>query len=180
MRAFRAQAALTLSLAVPMIVGAFCIGTDSWTLYSCSSQLRRATYAAVMSGVRYLPTNPALAERTTLKVAELNGIRTDEILFSQPGADGQSITMVVARRVPYRFARMFGLSQNVTVKAVARVSAVRPGAAVPIRTIQADRFYKKLSAQFRLYERIEGDADHPKFNRRMQLSDGISINLEMI
>lgn len=124
MRAFRAQTALALSLAIPMIVGALCVGTDTWTLYSCSSQLRRATYAAVMSGVRYLPTNPALAERTMVKVAELNGIRASEILYSRPEADGESITMVVVRRVPYRFGRLLGLSQNVTIKAVAHVSAV--------------------------------------------------------
>ncbi len=154
MRAFRAQTALALSLAIPMIVGALCVGTDTWTLYTCSFQLRRATYAAVMSGARYLPANPVLAERTMVKVAELNGIQASEILYSRPEADGESITMVVVRRVPYRFARLLGLSQNLTVKAVARASAVpvRPDA-LRILLPQSNRPSRGSPERFCSYER---------------------------
>src|SRR5262249_5661728 len=52
--------------------------------------------------------------------AQMNGIRQSEIVYNGPASDGRSITMVVERNVPYRFARLFGLSQSlVTVKAVA-------------------------------------------------------------
>ena len=137
-----------------MIVGALCIGTDTWALYSCSLDLRRATYTAVMSGVRYLPANPVLAERTTIKVAELNGILAGEIVYSRPDADGESITMVVARHVPYRFARFFGLSQNVTVRAVAHVTDAdtSPGA-LRIQSPDLKGFRTTSGGRFCSYER---------------------------
>lgn len=153
-RAVRAQTALALSLAIPMIVGALCIGTDTWALYSCSLELRRATYTAVMSGVRYLPANPVLAERTTIEVAELNGILAGEIVYSRPDADGESITMVVARHVPYRFARLFGLSQNVTVKAVAHVTDAHTSAgALRIQSPDLKGFHTTSGLRFCSYER---------------------------
>jgi Putative Flp pilus-assembly TadE/G-like len=116
----RGQAAIALSLAIPMIVGAACIGADMWALYLSSTRLQQAADAAVMSGAAYLPTNPALAQSVARSEAQMNGIRQSEIVYNRPASDGRSITMVVERNVPYRFARLFGVSQSlVTVKAVA-------------------------------------------------------------
>jgi len=116
----RGQAAIALSLAIPMIMGAACIGADMWALYLSSTRLQQAADAAVMSGAAYLPTNPSLAQSVARSEAQMNGIRESEIVYNRPASDGRSITMVVERNVPYRFARLFGLSQSlVTVKAVA-------------------------------------------------------------
>jgi hypothetical protein len=120
MRFLRGQAAIALTLAIPVIVGASCIGADMRVLYRTSTRLQQATDAAVQCGAAYLPANPALAEITARSRARTSGIREDEIIYSRPAADRRSITMVVERKVSYRFARLLGLSQGlVTVKAMA-------------------------------------------------------------
>lgn len=127
MRFLRGQAAIALSLAIPMMVGAACIGADMWAVYLSSVRLQQAADAAVLSGAAYLPANPALAESAARSKARMNGIRENEIIYNLPASDGRSITMVVERNVPYRFARLFGLSQSlVTVKAVAGASSFQP------------------------------------------------------
>ena len=74
---------------------------------------------------RILP-SPRLAARSK---ARMSGIREDEIVYSRPASDRRSITMVVERRVPYRFARLLGLSQSlVTVKAMAATRSSRSAA----------------------------------------------------
>src|SRR5713226_1911853 len=104
MRFPRGQAAIALSLAIPMMVGAACIGADMWALYLSSARLQQAADAAVQSGAAYLPANPALAQSVARSAAQKNGIRESEIVYNRSAADGRSITMVVERRVPYRFA----------------------------------------------------------------------------
>jgi hypothetical protein len=95
-----------------------------WALYLSSSRLQRAADAAVLSGALYLPANPALAQNVARSHAEMNGIRENEIVYSRSASDGRSITMVVERVAPYRFTRLFGLSQSLlTVKAVAATRA---------------------------------------------------------
>ena len=124
MKFLRGQAALALSLAIPMMVGAACIGADMWALYLSSVRLQQAADAAVLSGAVYLPANPALAQSAARSKARMNGIRESEIVYNRPASDGKSITMVVERKVPYRFARLFGLSQSlVTVRAVAAIGS---------------------------------------------------------
>ena len=125
----RGQAAIALSLAIPMMVGAACIGADMRALYLSSVRLQQAADAAVLFGAAYLPANPALAQSVARSRAQRNGIRESEIVYNRPAADGRSITMVVQRSVPYRFARLFGLSQSlVTVKAVASTHSSRSAA----------------------------------------------------
>jgi hypothetical protein len=97
-----------------MIVGAACIGADMRVLYRTSARLQQATDAAVLCGAAYLPANPALAEIAARSKARMSGIREDEIVYSRPASDRLSITMVVERKVPYRFAHSL-----VTVKAMA-------------------------------------------------------------
>ena len=130
MRFLRGQAAIALTLAIPMIVGASCIGADMRVLYRTSARLQQATDAAVLCGAAYLPANPVLAEIAARSKARMSGIREDEIVYSRPASDRRSITMVVERKVPYRFARLLGLSQSlVTVRAMAatRSSRSAPG-----------------------------------------------------
>lgn len=139
MRFLRGQAAIALSLAIPMMVGAACIGADMWALYLSSVRLQQAADAAVLSAAAYLPANPALAQSVARSKAQMNGIRESEIVYDRPAADGRSITMVVERNVPYRFARLFGLSQSlVTVKAVAITHSSRSAAGLLPIGIQYD------------------------------------------
>jgi|SRR5579872_3112980 len=136
MRFLRGQAAIALTLAIPMVVGATCIAADMRALYRTSARLQLATDAAVLCGAAYLPANPALAEIAARNKARMNGIREGEIVYSRPASDRRSITMVVERKVPYRFARLLGLSQSlVTVKAMAATRPSRSAAGlVPIGT----------------------------------------------
>ena len=129
MRFLRGQAAMALTLTIPMIVGAACIGADMRVLYRTSARLQQATDAAVLCGAVYLPANPALAEIAARSKARMSGIREDEIVYSRPASDRRSITMVVERKVPYRFARLLGLSHSlVTVKAMAATRSSRSAA----------------------------------------------------
>jgi Flp pilus assembly protein TadG len=77
MRFLRGQAAIALTLAIPMIVGAACIGADMRVLYRTSARLQQATDAAVLCGAAYLPANPALAEIAARRKAQMSGIRED-------------------------------------------------------------------------------------------------------
>jgi hypothetical protein len=118
-RFLRAQATIAFSLAIPMMVGAACIGSDMWELHRSSARLQRAAYEAVLTGAAYLPANPALAQSVARNNAQANGILASEIVYDRPASDGRSITMVIERKVPYRFVRLFSQSL-VIVKAVAR------------------------------------------------------------
>jgi hypothetical protein len=141
-RFFRGQAAIALSLAIPMMVGAACIGADMRALHSSSVRLQRAADAAVLSGAAYLPTNPALAESAARSKAQMKGIRQNEIIYDRPASDRRSITMVVERKVPYRFARLLGLSQSlVIVKAEAGISSFQSASGVLPIGIQYDAHY---------------------------------------
>jgi hypothetical protein len=116
-----------------MMVGAACIGADTWALYLSSARLQQAADAAVLCGAVYLPANPALAERAARSKARMNGIRENEIIYNRPASDGRSITMMVERNVPCRFARLLGLSRSlVTVKAVAEIGSSQSAGVLPI------------------------------------------------
>ena len=130
----RGQAGLALSIALPVAVGAACVGADSWALRRSSVRLQALADGAVLTGAAYLPGNRTVAERVALTKALTSGIGENEIVYIRPAEDGSSITTVVERNVPYHFTRLFGLSQGrVIVKAVA--ASGRPDSAaglVPI------------------------------------------------
>jgi hypothetical protein len=116
----RGQAAIALSMALPVMVGAACIGADSCALHRSAVRLQALADEAVPTGAAYLPANPVLAERAALSKALMVGIDENEIVYNRPAADGRSITLVLERNVLYPFARLLGLSQSqVIVKAVA-------------------------------------------------------------
>jgi hypothetical protein len=122
-RFLRGQAAIALSLAIPITVGAACLAADMWALYRGFARVQHAADAAVLAGAVYLPANPKLARNAARRTAQMNGISDSEIVYNQPASDGRSITIVVERSVPYHFARLLGLSRSlVTVKAVAGIS----------------------------------------------------------
>jgi Putative Flp pilus-assembly TadE/G-like len=138
----RGQAAVALSLAIPMMVGAACIGLDTSALYRSSARLQRAADAAVLAGAAYLPANPALAQNAARGFAQTKGILENEIVYNRPASDGRSITMVVERQVPHRFSRLLNLSPSlVVVKAVARVVPSRSAAGLLPIGIQYDTHY---------------------------------------
>ena len=156
MRFLRGQAAIALTLAIPMIVGAACIGADMRVLYRTSARLQQATDAAVLCGAAYLPANPALAEIAARSKARMSGIREDEIVYSRPASDRRSITMVVERKVPYRFARLLGLSQSlVTVKAMAATRIVSVGR-------------RSASNRYQCEFRMVGDVGFERLNRSLE------------
>lgn len=138
----RGQSAIALSLAIPMMVGAACIGSDMWALYRSSARLQQAADAAVLTGAAYLPANPALAQSVARSKAHTNGILENEIVYNRPASDGRSIAIVVERQVPHRFERLFGLSRSlVVVKAVARVVPPRFATGLLPIGIQYDTHY---------------------------------------
>src|ERR1700730_4969578 len=142
-RSLKGQAAIALSLAIPVMVGAACLAADMLALYRGFARLQGAADTAVLAGAMYLPANPTLARSAALASAQMNGISKSEIVYSHPASDGRSITMVIERSVPYHFARLLGLSQSlVTVKAVAgiRGSESAPAGLLPIG-IQCDARY---------------------------------------
>ena len=134
-RSLKGQAAIALSLAIPVMVGAACLAADMLALYRGFARLQGADDTAVLAGAMYLPANPTLARSAALASAQMNGISESEIVYNHPASDGRSITMVIERSVPYHFARLLGLSQSlVTVKAVAgiRGSESAPAGLLPI------------------------------------------------
>ena len=152
----RGQASIALSLAIPVMVGAACIGADMWALYLSSTRLQQAADAAVLSGAVYLPANPALAQITAQSNAQMNGIHENEIVYNHSACDGRSITMVVQRNVPYRFARLFGLSESlVTVKSTAGTKLLRSAAGLLPIGIQHDEHY----TAHQLHSGLQSDPD---------------------
>jgi hypothetical protein len=125
------QAALALTLAAPMVLGAVCIGADMQAVYSSSVHLQKTANSAVLSGAVYLPADPALAESAARSRAQIDGISEDEIIYDRPAADARSITMIIERKVPYPFLRLFCRHQGlVTVKAVAGIRPFQSGSGV--------------------------------------------------
>ena len=148
MRFLRGQAPIVLSLAIPAIVGAVCLGGDMLALYLGAARLQRVADAAVLAGAAYLPANPALAQRAAQNTAQINGVDVGEIVYNHPGPDSRSITIVIERHVPYHYARVLGLSQSlVTVRAMAGVNASRSAVGLVPTAIQYDS-HQGISVNF--------------------------------
>jgi Flp pilus assembly protein TadG len=134
MKFLRGQTSIALTLAIPLMVGAACIVAEMRAMYLSSVRLQRVADAAVLSGAIYLPKSPGRARTEARNTARMGGIRESEIIYDDAASDGKSITMVVAREVPYQFARIFGLSQSlITVKAVAGISSLSISGTLPVR-----------------------------------------------
>ena len=95
----RGQAAIILTLAIPALIAAVAFGTDIAVLYMNWTQLQKSTDSAVMAGAIYLPSQPAVAISAARRYAQVRGIRDDEIVRTQVGADGTTLSMTVTRKV---------------------------------------------------------------------------------
>ena len=135
----RGQAAVILTLAVPAIIAAIAFGTDIAVLYVNWAQLQKSTDTAVMAGAVYLPSNPAVAIDTARSCAHICGIRKDEIVATQVGPDGTTISMTVKRRVSL-ITRFFGLGQgNIAANSTATVRAISPRSTIRSDALRASR-----------------------------------------
>src|ERR1700720_1832993 len=95
----RGQIAVILTLAIPALIGAIAFGTDIAVLYMNWTQLQRSTDTAVMAGAVYLPSDPGEAINVARRCARICGIKDDEIVATQVGPDGTTLSMTVARKV---------------------------------------------------------------------------------
>lgn len=127
----RGQVLVLVAVAIFAIVGALALCTDIAVFYFNWSQLRKEADAAALAGASYLPTNPSKATATAVSYVGLNGQAGD--LNGQPtagnlgfnGLPNTSITVQLARPVPYYFGRVFGLLQSpVGVFATAAVQPI--------------------------------------------------------
>ena len=120
------QLAVILTLALPTLVGAIVLGADVSIFYFNRVQLQKGADAAVLAGAACLPTNPSLAVNTARSYANLNGVKTAEIVSTRISSSNTMITMNVRRAVSYYFAPVFGLTGMVSAAATAGVEASRP------------------------------------------------------
>ena len=123
----RAQIAVILTLAVPALIGAIAFGSDLAVLYMNWMQLQRSTDAAVRAGAVYLPSDPGEAISIARHYASLCGIRNNEIVATQIGSNGTTISMTTTRKVSL-VTRFLGLGQEaIAANSTASVHAARLG-----------------------------------------------------
>src|SRR6266481_4628429 len=108
-RLSRGQIAVMLTLVIPALVALIGFGTDLGVLYFNWFELQKGADGAVLAGATYLPANPQLALRAAGSYADVQGIRTGEIVSAQISSDRRSISIKVSRSVPHFFARFLGV-----------------------------------------------------------------------
>jgi hypothetical protein len=119
----RGQLAIILNLAIPSLIAASVLGVNLATVYLNWIQLRKSVYGAVVVGASYLPANPSLAIRAARTYANLNGIKTGEIVSTRISPNRTSITMSARRAAPSYLVRAFGLSiAPISATATARIA----------------------------------------------------------
>lgn len=117
---FRGQIAVVMTIAIAALLGAIALSTDVGLLYYNWGLLQKAADSAVLAGANNLPSDAAGAVVAADSFAAQNGIRAAEITATTVAADQLSITMQIARTVPYRFAQLVGLTSGlVSVSATA-------------------------------------------------------------
>ena len=119
----RGQLAIILNLAIPTLVAAIVLGLDAVTFFLNQIQLERAVGTAVAVGAVYLPSNPPLAIRAAQSYANLNGLKTSDIVSTRISSNRSSITMSARRPVSCYFARELGLAiEPISATATAKVA----------------------------------------------------------
>lgn len=133
----RGQILVLMTLILPVLIGAMALGTDVAVLYFNWHLLQSAADDAALAGASYLPEYPSLAVSNATSYAERNGIASGEISSITVSSDDKSLTIELARYVPYRFGVLLGLfSGRVTAHATAAVQAV--GSVIGIRPFGID------------------------------------------
>ncbi|WP_370655555.1 hypothetical protein [Candidatus Binatus sp.] len=101
------------------------MGTDVAIMYFNWASMQRAVDAAALAGANYLPEDTATATAKANSYATLNGLVASEVAtptFNAPTND--SITISAGRTVPYYFAQVLGLTnQMIRVTATAQIPA---------------------------------------------------------
>ena len=139
----RGQTLVLVVLILPAFMGAMGLATDVANFYFNYVKVQTGADASVLSGVKYLPDQPAAAiSAATTYATSFNGIAATEIvstttaydatLCPSPGSPppapvpGCKLTMTVQRTVTYYFARLVGVNSgtmDVTATAAAGVPA---------------------------------------------------------
>lgn len=102
-----------MALVIATLIGTIALGTDIGLLYYNWNLLQKAADAAVLAGASYLPGDPDSAVSVANTFAGHNGISTNEISATTVASDQMSITVQLARNVPYYFAKVIGISSGV-------------------------------------------------------------------
>lgn len=117
--------AVLFALALPVLIGAVGLGCDVTVMYYNWVCLQKAADASALAAANSLPGDPGSAITTASNFAQLNGASSNEVTSTVVAPDDMSITVSLARQVPYFFGRILGLSsQLVQVRATAGLQAV--------------------------------------------------------
>src|ERR1700694_3168255 len=108
----RGQMAVVMTLAIGALIGAMALSTDVGLLYYNWGLLQKAADCAVLAGANYLPSDPAGAILAANSFASQNGIQPSEVSSTVVADDQMSLTIRLARTVPYYFAQVVGLSSG--------------------------------------------------------------------
>lgn len=139
----KAQTLVLMVLVLPAFMGAMGLATDVANFYFNYVKVQTGADASVLSGVKYLPDQPAAAiSAANTYATSYNGIAATEIVSTTTSYDailcpspsspppapvpGCKLTMTVKRIVPYYFARLVGVdsgTMDVTATAAAGVPA---------------------------------------------------------
>jgi len=118
----KGQVMVVLAVVIATLLGAVALATDVAIMYVNWARLQKGADSAVLAGANSLPAKPDEATAVAANYAALNGIDPSEITSTTVAPDNLSITLHAARTVPYFFARVLGLTdQLISVRATASV-----------------------------------------------------------
>lgn len=119
-RANRGQILVMLSIMIPVMLGVVAMAVDISTFDWNWARMQSAADAAVLAGASNLPTSPSRAIATATAYAQTDGMLASEVTTPTVAADGLSISITLARVIPYYFGRVLGLTASpVVVKSTA-------------------------------------------------------------
>ncbi len=136
----RGAAVVVFALILTVLAGCGALVLDLGQIVLVRQQLHSVADAAVLSGAKLLPEEPAAAEAVARAVAAANGVGPDQISVNLEN-DNRRLAVTVDGMVDFGFARVFGLTQqSVTVGAAAAVGAITAMRNVVPLGIQKEEF----------------------------------------
>jgi Flp pilus assembly protein TadG len=111
----RGQILVMLSILIPVMLGVVAMAVDISTFDWNWARMQSAADAAVLAGASNLPTSPSRAIATATAYAETDGMLASEVTTPTVAVDGLSISITLARVVPYYFGRVLGLTASPVV-----------------------------------------------------------------
>jgi uncharacterized membrane protein len=111
------QVGVIMTLVLATLIGAVGLCTDVGVLYFNWVQLQKAADSAALAGAIHLTGIPATTDNSKVvatadQYAQLNGIKSAEIVSTTVAGDPKSVTIQLQRTVPYLFARVLGLTNG--------------------------------------------------------------------